>query len=166
MSRIADQLSPAQLELMEQAARVFQRLGVPRSTGQIYGLLFSSHRALSLDDIAEALTLSKTSASTGTRQLLGLNLVRQVWLPGERRDYFEARTDLSEVFRANFHTLVKPRLEEAERRLQAIGEQLEADRESGRLSVEAHEAARGRLAQLLNLQKKLNHLLPLADKLL
>lgn len=159
-------MSPAQLELMEQAARLFQRLGVPRSTGQIYGLLFSSPQPLSLDDIADALSLSKTSASTGTRQLLNYNLIRQAWLPGERKDYFEARTDLQEVLRANYHTLIKPRLEQAERRLEAIAGQLQADRDAGRLTPEAHEAAQVRLERLLSLQKKLNHLLPLAEKLL
>lgn len=159
-------MSPAQLELMEQAARLFQRLGVPRSTGQIYGLLFSSPHPLSLDDIADALSVSKTSASTGTRQLLNYNLIRQVWLPGERKDHFEARTDLQEVLRANYHTLIKPRLEQAERRLEAIAGQLQADREAGHLSQEAHDAAQARLERLLSLQKNLNHLLPLAEKLL
>lgn len=104
MPSALEQLSPAQLELVELAARLAQRLGLTRSTGQIYGLLFVSPRPLSLDDIAEHLSLSKTSASTGTRQLAGFNLIRQVWLPGERRDHFEARTDLREVLRTNYQS--------------------------------------------------------------
>ncbi len=121
---------------------------------------------MSLDDIAEGLAISKTSASTGTRQLLTLNLIRQVWMPGERRDDSEARTDLREVLRSNYRSFIKPRLDQAENSLERLMSQLDADRSAGRLSVEAHAAALTRLQSLMELQRKLKDLLPLAEKLL
>ena len=166
MSRALDELCPAQLELMELAARFFQRLGQPRSAGQIYGLLFPSPKPLSLDDIAEALAISKTSASAGTRQLQAFNLIRQVWMPGERKDYFEARTNLREVLRSNYHTFIKPRLDQAENDLQRLQSQLDADRSAGRLSVEAHATATQRLKSVTETQRQIRELLPIAEKLL
>jgi len=166
MSTVQEQLSPAQTELVELAARLAQRLGLTRSTGQIYGLLFVSPRPLSLDDIAERLALSKTSASTGSRQLASLNLIRQVWLPGERRDHFEVRADLREVLRANYNTMVKPRLDLVDRSLARVREQLGADAEAGRVDAEARTVTEGRLRRLEELHKTLKRLLPLAEKLL
>jgi DNA-binding transcriptional regulator GbsR (MarR family) len=166
MATHPEPFSPAQLELMELAARLFQRLGMPRSTGQIYAILFVSPKPLSLDDIAEALAISKTSASTGTRQLMAFNMIRQVWMPGERRDHFEARTDVREVLRANYHSFVKPRLEAAEQNVARIRRQLEQDRDAGRLPTEAYETAHERLEKLAEVQKKMMSLLPLAEGLL
>ncbi|MCC7377378.1 MAG: hypothetical protein IT581_22135 [Verrucomicrobiales bacterium] len=166
MSNAIEQLCPAQLELMELAARLFQRLGLPRSTGQVYGILFSSPKPLSLDDIAESLAISKTSASTATRQLLTLSMIRQAWTPGERKDHFEARTDLREVLRANYTSFVKPRLDQAEKSLEGVSEQLSADLAAGRLSAEAHQSTQARLHRLIELQRTLRKLLPLAEKLL
>ncbi len=160
------QFSPAQLELMEAAARVFQRLGIPRSTGQIYGLLFSSAKALSLDDIAEALAISKTSASTGTRQLMNLHMIRQVWLPGERKDHFEARTDLREVLRANYQSFIRPRIDLLDKTLAGVSNQLEADLGEGRLQPDVHATTRARLEQLVEMHQRLKTLLPLAERLL
>lgn len=166
MSTLQEQLSPAQQELVELAARLAQRLGLTRSTGQIYGLLFVSPRPLSLDDIAERLALSKTSASTGSRQLAALNLIRQVWLPGERRDHFEVRADLREVLRANYNSLIKPRLELVDRALERVRGQLADDAAEGRLDAEARTVTDGRLRRLEEMQKTFKRLLPLAEKLL
>jgi DNA-binding transcriptional regulator GbsR (MarR family) len=151
---------------MELAARLFQRLGLPRSTGQVYGVLFSSPKPLSLEDIADILGISKTSASSGTRQLLALSMIRQAWIPGERRDHFEARTDLREVLRTNYHVFVKPRLDEAEKRIGDVRSHLEADRAKGRLSKEAYTTAQARLESLIAMQHTLRKVLPLAEGML
>src|SRR4030095_15347030 len=120
-------LSPAQLDVIETAARISHRVGLPRSTGQVAGLLFVSPGPLSLDAIAETLALSKTSVSTATRQLVAFHVIRQVWLPGDRKDHFEARLDLREVLRANYQNFVKPRLDQAENHLQSLVSRLQAD---------------------------------------
>lgn len=56
--------------MIEVSARVCQFLGIRRSTGQIYGLLYLSPKPLTLDEIAESLGISRGSVSTGTRLLL------------------------------------------------------------------------------------------------
>ena len=59
-------LSRTRRDLVEATGRLWQLFSLPRSTGQIYGLLYLSPSAMSLDEIARQLSVSKASASTGT----------------------------------------------------------------------------------------------------
>ena len=60
--------SKAWQEIVEVGARICQHLGLPKSSGQIYGLLFLSVEPLSLSDMSYMLGVSKGSVSMGTRQ--------------------------------------------------------------------------------------------------
>jgi DNA-binding transcriptional regulator GbsR (MarR family) len=159
-------LCQTRLEMVEVTARLCQMLGMPRSTGQIYGLLYLSPRALGLDEIAEMLGISKASASTGTRQLLAWHAVRQVWKPGDRKDYFEARGDLAEVLRSNYAGFFRPKLENSQRRVGTLLASLESDRKSGAVDREEYQVCKDRLETLARLQGRIQKLLPLAEKLL
>lgn len=65
-------------ECVELFAEVVQVFGVPRSVGQIYGLLFASPDPLSFSDIVARLEISKGSASQGLQLLRSLGAVRTV----------------------------------------------------------------------------------------
>jgi len=58
--------------------------------GQIYALLFLSDDPLSLDEISDRLSVSKSNISINIRMLEDYNLVRKVWVKGSRRDYYAA----------------------------------------------------------------------------
>jgi HTH-type transcriptional regulator, glycine betaine synthesis regulator len=152
--------------MVEAAGRLFQLLRLPRSAGQIYGLLFLSPKPLSLDDFVATLSISKGSASIGTRQLAGWGAIRQVWVPGDRRDHFEAVGDLGQLLRASYSEFVKPRLNSSEQRLAAIFGQLEKDVDQGSLSKEEYKFCMERLRMLLRFQKKVQSIGPVAEKLL
>ena len=152
--------------MVEASGRLFQLLGLPRSTGQIYGLLYMSARPLSLDDICELLSISKGSASTGTRHLASWAAIRQVWVQGNRKDHFEAVGDLAQILRASYAEFVKPRLASSEKRLAIIFDELEKDVDHGALTPEEYKFCSERLRGLLRLQKKVQGLGPLAEKLL
>jgi DNA-binding transcriptional regulator GbsR (MarR family) len=72
--------------------------GVNRSVSQIHALLFLSDRPMTADDIADALGLARSNVSNSIKELLGWNLIRRVPIRGDRRDHFEAETDIWEVF--------------------------------------------------------------------
>jgi DNA-binding transcriptional regulator GbsR (MarR family) len=141
-------------------------LGLPRSTGQIYGLLYLSGGPLSLDDVAGALSISKGSASTGTRQLASWGAIRQVWVPGDRRDHFEASSDLGQLLRGSYGEFIKPRLVSSEKRLAAIWQSLEKDVARGTLSADDYKFCAERLKSLARLQKRVQRIGPLAERLL
>ena len=83
-------LPPVRLELIDVGGRFAQSAGLPRSVGEIYGLLYLSAKPMSAPEIGEALSISKGSVSTGTRQLLALGFIHKVWVQSERKDHFEA----------------------------------------------------------------------------
>jgi HTH-type transcriptional regulator, glycine betaine synthesis regulator len=153
-------------EFVETAGRLCQRLGLPRSTGQIYGLLYLSSRPLTLDDIAELLSISKASASTGTRQLVGWQALKQVWVPGDRRDHFEAVGDLGELIRVAYDKFFRPKFDRSVGKLEHLLAALETDRKDGALTKEDYAFCKERLVQLRTLQNRLQKLLPLAEKFL
>ena len=72
--------------------------GVNRSVSQIHALLFLSERPLTAEEIADTLGLARSNVSNSIKELLGWNLIRRVPIRGERRDHFEAETDIWEVF--------------------------------------------------------------------
>jgi DNA-binding transcriptional regulator GbsR (MarR family) len=72
--------------------------GVNRSVSQIHALLYLSERPLTADDIADTLGLARSNVSNSIKELLGWNLIRRVPIRGDRRDHFEAETDVWEMF--------------------------------------------------------------------
>lgn len=62
--------------------------------GRIFGLLYLQPGALSLDEIAAELELSKGNVSVQIRGLLEWHLVRRVPVGRSRKDHYEAATDL------------------------------------------------------------------------
>ncbi len=65
--------------------------------GRIFGLLYMEGRALSLDEIAEALEQSKSNVSVNIRGLTEWHLVRRSPVGGSRKDHYEAATDFWRV---------------------------------------------------------------------
>jgi DNA-binding transcriptional regulator GbsR (MarR family) len=67
----------------------FEQFGLPRTAGRILAwLLICDPPHQTMDDLAEALQMSKSSVSTNGRILLQSRLVDRVSLPGERRDFY------------------------------------------------------------------------------
>jgi DNA-binding transcriptional regulator GbsR (MarR family) len=72
--------------------------GVNRSVAQIHAVLFLSERPLTADDIAATLGMARSNVSNSLKELLAWNLVRRVPVRGDRREHFEAETDIWEMF--------------------------------------------------------------------
>lgn len=68
--------------------------GVNRSVAQIQALLFLSDRPLTAEDIADRLGIARSNVSNSLRELLTWKLARRVPVLGDRRDHYEAETDL------------------------------------------------------------------------
>jgi len=71
--------------------------GVNRSVSQIHALLYLSERPLTAEDIADALGIARSNVSNSIRELMARDLIRRVPIKGDRRDHFEAETDLWEI---------------------------------------------------------------------
>ncbi len=73
--------------------------GVNRSVSQIHALLYISDRPLTAEDIAEQLGIARSNVSNSLKELQAWQLIRRVHMMGDRRDFFEAESDLFEMVR-------------------------------------------------------------------
>jgi DNA-binding transcriptional regulator GbsR (MarR family) len=71
--------------------------GVNRSVSQIHALLYLSERPLTAEEIASTLGLARSNISNSIRELMAWDLIRRVPVKGDRREHFEAETDLWEI---------------------------------------------------------------------
>jgi DNA-binding transcriptional ArsR family regulator len=81
-------------ECVDFFADVVGVLGVPRSMGQIYGLLFASPRPLSFTDITEKLDISRGSASQGLKALRELGAIYAIGVRG-RAEMEDGRSEMA-----------------------------------------------------------------------
>ena len=158
--------SKAWQEMIEVGGGICQVLGLPRSTGQIFGLLYLSTEPLSLDKMSMMLGISKASASTGTRQLAAWGAVREVWVPGERRDYYEAVEDLGQLIRGSYNNRIKPRVESSKDRLTIIEYKLDEDIKSGAIPSVNKEILERRIEALKKIRNRIFKFLPLVEKII
>ena len=70
---------------------------VNRSVAQIHALLYLSEQPLTADEIATLLGMARSNVSNSIKELLGWDLIRRVPIRGERREHFEAETDVWEI---------------------------------------------------------------------
>jgi DNA-binding transcriptional regulator GbsR (MarR family) len=74
---------------MEEVGVVFEKTGLPRMAGRMFGwLLISDPPYQSPDELAVKLMASKGSISTTVRLLSQLGLIERYVIPGERHDHF------------------------------------------------------------------------------
>ena len=89
-------MDPRSSRFTDRIASLFEHEGLPPIAGRIFGLLLLSEEARSLDQLSEALGISKASASTNARLLARFGLIEPVHRPGSRRDYYRTAEDLFE----------------------------------------------------------------------
>ena len=115
--------------------------GVNRSVAQIHALLYLSDRPLTAEHIAETLGIARSNVSTSLKELQGWKLVRRVPMLGDRRDHFEAETDLWEMVTRIAQGRKEREIDPAAAALRACRAEAEGDR---RVSA----TARKRLAEM------------------
>jgi DNA-binding transcriptional regulator GbsR (MarR family) len=151
-------LSAFQLESVSLFIHVFGALSLPRSIGEIYGLLFSTPEPLSLDDVQLRLQLSRGSASEGLRWLRSLGAVNQVYLAGIRKEHFTAETSLRKLASGYLRDRIDPHLENGPNRLSILESSIDP------ASPTAH-FEKSRLGQIAGWYKFFGKVLPLVKAL-
>jgi len=153
-------LSPVESEVIQLFVQFSRAVGQPRSIAEIYGLLFVSHRALTLDDLVERLQLSKGSASQGLKYLRELGAVRPVEMANARRVHYEAVAELRNLAGSFLHQQVSTHLSDSSVRLERIAAQAQT------LTGEARKHAVARVKLLQSWEKNGRRILPFLLKML
>ena len=170
---MSSQLSPsfaaARRSFIEAGGQTTQSFGLGRIIGQTFALLYLSPKPVCLDEIVAELGVSKASVSTAVRQLSDWAAVKRVWVKGDRKDYYEAETEFTEIIRNGLLEIIRKKVNTAGIQLAKVEESLQ-DAPDGARSPTRDEAAllAARLARAKKFHQKLNGLLgnPLLEHLL
>ena len=110
----AARFSPLEVEAIEMFINFLRIIGLQKSVGEIYGLLFvSAKAALAMDEIVNRLDISLGAASQGLKLLRSVGAVKLSTFPGVRRDHFAADLELSKFAAVFIKEELRPRVERA-----------------------------------------------------
>jgi DNA-binding transcriptional regulator GbsR (MarR family) len=91
---MADVLQKKESSFLEEVGLVFERTGLPRIAGRLFGwLLIADPPYQSAAELAEVLHASKGSVSTNSRLLMQIGLVERFPVPGEKHAHYRLRED-------------------------------------------------------------------------
>ena len=142
-------------------------IGLPRSYGQIYGLLFCRDQSLSMDEVIKLLGISKGSASQGLRSLRQLGAISSVFEPGDRKERFVAEIRLRKLVGGFVREQADPHLDKGVGRLQQIEALLAKvdDKDSHKRGVRRHEILSGWHRQMSRLLPWVKMIVGKSDRL-
>jgi DNA-binding transcriptional regulator GbsR (MarR family) len=92
--RLTPTLQAVNDSMLEGLGQLASYFGYNKVMGKMYGALLLSPEPMSLDDLMAHLDVSKASVSMNMRMLENIGMVREVWVRGDRRKYYEAESDL------------------------------------------------------------------------
>lgn len=147
-----------QKEMIAFFVHAFSAVSLPKSVGEIYGLLFSTEEPLSLDDIIERLKISRGSAFQGIAWLRDLGAAKAVYLAGVRKDHFTAETELRKLAAGFLRDQIEPHVESGAERLRVV-ESVLSSNGSSRVFEQA------RLSKIQQWHKFLRRALPVVKAL-
>jgi DNA-binding transcriptional regulator GbsR (MarR family) len=151
-------LSAFQTETVALCVRAASVISMPRSFGEIYGLLLSTELPLSLDDIMDRLKMSRGSAFEGLRAMRDLGAVKPVYLPGVRKEHFTAETSLRKLATGFLRDRVQPHVENGLHHLDNLKASIDTSSPDRQFEL-------NRLTQIQNWHKFLKKTLPIIKAL-
>jgi len=154
-------LDPVEAEFVRFFVQFATTLNLPRSVGEIFGFLFAADEPRPFDEVVARLGISKGSASHGLKFLTAIGAISLVYVPRDRRTFYEAETSMRKLFSSALNEAVRPHLEGNARLVKSIEERI--DSESALADKAEHY--RNRASALRNWNDKALLLLPLLDKL-
>jgi len=130
--------------------RLARFFGFNEVMGRLFGTLLMSPEALSLDDLASKLQISKGSVSMNMRALERWGMAKEVWMRGDRKKYYKAESDLWQVIR---NVLGSRERREVQLALEVLSESVEKLQSAqDELSPEEQELAKYYLERIDDLQ--------------
>jgi DNA-binding transcriptional regulator GbsR (MarR family) len=92
-------LTPATEKFVAWWGEMGCKWGVNRTVAEIHALFYLSRAPLNAEDIAAALSFSRSNVSASLRELENWGLISPVHFRGDRKQYYEAIKDPWEMFR-------------------------------------------------------------------
>ena len=118
-----------EVESIDFFVRMMSILGLPRSVGEIYGVLYFAESPLSMDEISSRLKISMGSTSQGLKTLRSLKAIRTSYVQGDRKDHYIAETEFRRLFSNFIKEDILPHLDSAAERISSMENHVMANSE-------------------------------------
>ena len=92
-------LEDAKIKYIQTWGSLATSWGINKTMAQVHALLLATNKALSADEIMEALKISRGNVNLNVRALIDWGIVRKEFVAGERKEFFVADKDIWELFK-------------------------------------------------------------------
>jgi len=151
----APTLAPWEISSIEIFVRAANLIGLPRSVGEIYGMLFCAQEPLTFDDFATRLGISRGSVSQGLKLLRQLGAIKLQYIAGSRKDYYVPELSMKRLVQGFIRDQFGPHLDSGAGRLNQVEALLQQEADP-----QLREHATNRLQTLRTWQRRMQKLLP------
>lgn len=123
----------AELRSADAMGRLMEFWGFRRHMGRLWTILYLSPEPLTTAELSETLRLSSSAVSLSLGELVRWGAVRKTWRPGERRDFYQAESNVWKLLRRVYER----------RELNLVREASDAFRDAQRFLDEARDQLTG-----------------------
>jgi DNA-binding transcriptional regulator GbsR (MarR family) len=103
------------LRIADAIGALMEFWGFKRAHGRIWVTLYLSDQPMHAQELAERLTMSAGAVSMALQELVKWGVVKKMWRPGDRRDWYEPETSIwkmvSRVFRERELAMIRAAIE-------------------------------------------------------
>ena len=153
-------LSPAEQDVIDFFVHGAQMLSLPKSIGEIYGLLFCTDQPMTFDVIVESLQISKGSASQGLKFLRNLNAVKNIHVTGNRKAHYIVEDRLSKLVSGFLRERIEPQLDSSQERMSQLKTHLKTEK------LKNNSVLAARIERLQGWNKKARTIFPLLIRMI
>jgi DNA-binding transcriptional regulator GbsR (MarR family) len=89
----------AELRAADAMGRLMEFWGFRRHMGRLWTVLYLSPEPMTTAELSETLQLSSSAVSLSLGELVRWGAVRKTWLPGERKDFYRAESNVWKLLR-------------------------------------------------------------------
>ncbi len=159
-------LEIAQNKFIESIGKLAGSVGMNHFIAQLYAVLYLSGKPLSLDELVERLGASKGNISLNIRELEKWGAVRNVWVKGSRKDYYEAEPDVKKVIVNKLKTGIEKRMAQVSSMIEEFKELVASS--EGEMTEEERKTVKTyheKLKKIEDMKALVSKALSLAEKL-
>jgi DNA-binding transcriptional regulator GbsR (MarR family) len=111
-------------KFIQMIAKNMSLYGITPSIGRLYGKIYFNDAPMTLDDMREALEMSKTSMSTGVKALTEMKMVEPAFKKGVRKDLYKSEENwyksFTTLFGNRWRHYTETNIEEADEAVEAL----------------------------------------------
>jgi len=89
----------AELRAADAMGRLMEFWGFRRHMGRLWTILYLSPEPMTTAELSDTLQLSSSAVSLSLGELVRWGAVRKTWLPGERKDFYRAESNVWKLLR-------------------------------------------------------------------